>query len=80
DIAKNGKTPDELIQMLSRGETTQADAAEFINELIENQILVSQLEPNVSGDDFLNIIIQILTELELETEAGILRSIQRKLE
>lgn len=80
DIAKNGKTPDELIQILSRGEITQADAVEFVNELIENQILVSQLEPNVSGEDFLNIIIKILTDLELETEVNILKSIQRKLD
>lgn len=80
DIAKSGKTPDELIQILSRGEITQADAVDFINELIENQILVSQLEPNVSGGDFLNIMIRILMELGVEKEVNILKSIQRKLE
>ncbi|MEG0928435.1 lantibiotic dehydratase family protein [Chryseobacterium sp.] len=77
---QNGKTPNELIQVLNRGEITEPEAAEFIHELIENQILVSQLEPNVSGDDFLNIIIKILTELELETEAHTLKTIRRKLE
>ncbi|MGU3377277.1 lantibiotic dehydratase family protein [Chryseobacterium sp. M5A1_1a] len=79
DIAKKGKTPDDLIEILSRGETTQAEATEFIDELIDNQILVSQLEPNVSGDDFLNTIIKTLTQLELGKLADILTSIQDKL-
>ena len=30
---------------------------EFIEELIENQVLMSELEPNVTGIDFLQLII-----------------------
>ncbi|AZA79216.1 lantibiotic dehydratase [Chryseobacterium sp. G0186] len=79
EITKTGKTPDEIIETLSGGEITHTDAAEFVDELIQNQILVSQLEPNVSGDDFLNTIIKILPQQESGVQIGILKSIQRKL-
>ena len=54
---KQGKTIDELSSVLINEEISLEEAREFIDELIENQVLVSELEPNVAGNDFLDSII-----------------------
>ncbi|WP_299181965.1 lantibiotic dehydratase family protein, partial [uncultured Chryseobacterium sp.] len=53
---------------------------EFIEELIDNQVLVSEIEPRVSGVDFLETIISILNKINANAEVEVLRSIQSMLE
>lgn len=79
-FCKNGKTIAQMIQTLINDEITFEDASEFIDELIENQVLISELEPNVSGDDFLNTMIRILKKIEAKGHVKVLTSIQQKLE
>ncbi len=80
ETAITGKTIDQIIQILVTDEITYEEAAEFIDELIESQILVSELEPNVSGDDFFNSMIRVLKRIGAEGEAGTMISIRQKLE
>jgi len=80
ESTKEGKTISEMADLLTDDEITGEDALEFIQELVENQVLVSELEPNVSGDDFLNTIIQVLKKIEAIHEWEALENIQGKLE
>ncbi len=80
ESTKEGKTISEMADLLTDDEITGEDALEFIQELVENQVLVSELEPNVSGDDFLNTIIHVLKRTEAIHEWEALKDIQGKLE
>lgn len=79
DFSKEGKTFDELIFVLINDQCSQNDVQEYVQELIDNQILISELEPNVSGDDFLDILIRILDRIEATYEKEILISIKKKM-
>lgn len=63
----------------SQKQITKEEAEEFIEELIDNQVLVSELEPNVSGDDFFDTILSVLNKINAEQEVQILTSIKKKL-
>ena len=53
-----------VLQMLQKEENITADdAINFITELIDNQILVSELEPEITGKDFLIQLIKVLQEI-----------------
>ncbi|CAA7390283.1 hypothetical protein CHRY9393_02585 [Chryseobacterium fistulae] len=79
NFSKEGKTIEQIAEILIDEEITQEEAIEFVDELINNQVLVSELEPNVSGDNFLDIIITILGRREIKNEAEVLISIKNKL-
>ena len=61
--AKSGATMKELANTITE-DVAYEDAFDFVNELIDSQILISELEPSVSGIDFLDHIIQVLNQLE----------------
>ena len=79
DFAKDGKTFGQLISTLTNDEFSQDDVPEYVEELIDNQVLISELEPNVSGDDFLDILILILERIEASNVKEILISIKNKM-
>ncbi len=79
-LAKAGKRIDQIVQIIINDEVSPEEAKGFVDELIENQISVSDLEPNVSGEEFLNIIITKLKNIEAEKEVEMLVSIRKKLE
>lgn len=60
DYASEGAYKIELVEILEKMgiERTEADA--FIESLIAEQILISELEPTVTGDDFLEVLIRQL--------------------
>lgn len=60
DAARGGKTIDQLSSLLVSPEVSYSDAAEFVNELVGNQILKSEMEVNVTGDDSLSRSIEII--------------------
>lgn len=74
-----GKTIDELASILINEEIAKEEAKEFIVELIENQVLVSELEPNVAGNDFLDSIILILKRIGANEERDLLVAIKNKI-
>ncbi|MCJ7935737.1 MAG: lantibiotic dehydratase family protein [Chryseobacterium sp.] len=79
NFSKQGKTIQQIVEILIDEEITKEEAAEFIEELIDNQVLVSELEPNVSGNDFLDTIITVLKRIDVKNEADILISLKNKL-
>jgi lantibiotic biosynthesis protein len=58
--AQNGVSYVELTQLLIKYDVTEEEAEEFINELITSQVLLSNLYPNVTGEEFFKRIIKIL--------------------
>lgn len=79
DFSKEGKTIGDIASILVNDEITKNETKEFVEELIDNQVLISELEPNVSGNDFLDKIIFVLDKIGSKNETEILISIKNKL-
>lgn len=62
--AASGATINTLCQCITDNEITAEEAREFIEELIDSQILISELEPTVTGDEFFNSLITKLDTLQ----------------
>lgn len=69
--SKNGLKLQEIVDLIEDEEITRLEASEFVDELVANQILISELEPTVSGPEFLHHIIRILKE-NFDEDYGIL--------
>lgn len=65
--ASSGAKIDDLALLLVDEEITFEDAIEFIHELINSQLLVSELEPEVTGEDFLFRLFKILQTIPENT-------------
>lgn len=74
-----GKTIQQIAKCIIDDDITQEEAIEFLEELIDNQVLVSELEPIVSGSDFLEMIISVLNRIGAKNENEFLFSIQKRL-
>ena len=61
NFANQGKTILELARFLSNEEVAFEEADSFINELLKNQILVSEIELKVTGKDFFSDLMQRLS-------------------
>ncbi|GAB3270809.1 hypothetical protein GCM10027347_41730 [Larkinella harenae] len=59
--AQPGTTLRQLEMALVSDEISEEDARAFVQQIVQAQLLVSELEPAVTGDDFL---VQILTRLQ----------------
>lgn len=59
--AKNGATHQALAGLLADEEICVAEASAFIDALIENQILVGELQPSVTGEAFAYRLMHTLT-------------------
>jgi thiopeptide-type bacteriocin biosynthesis protein len=62
--AQNGATIAQLTNCIVSDDITEAEAREFIHELIDSQLLVSELEPTVTGEEFFNRLIHRLAALQ----------------
>ncbi len=61
--AEQGATVSELADSLVSDDITKQEAEDFIKELITAQILVSELEPAITGDEFHEQIIRTLKKI-----------------
>jgi thiopeptide-type bacteriocin biosynthesis protein len=59
--AAHGATLQELSEVLIGDDITRNDAMEFLHELVDNQVLQSDLEPNVTGPEPLPRLIEQLS-------------------
>lgn len=62
--AKNGRTIQELAQLIIKKDTPPEQSNDYIHTLIDNQILISELDPTVTGDEFLNRIQKVLSSID----------------
>lgn len=82
--AKTGTFVNELVDLIVDDEISSEDATAFIDELIDSQLLVSELDSAVTGDEFLDQILNILTSLNqneyINKVVQVLISVKAKLE
>lgn len=74
-----GKTINQLTGLLVDDSVSAEQAADYIDELIKNQVLVSELEPNLTGTDYLESIIYILDRIGAKKEKDILTFIKNEI-
>jgi len=74
-FAQKGATYKELasvvINMLPEENISTEEATFFIAELINNQILVNDLDPEITGKDFLLQFLKVITEISNEAQQNI---------
>jgi len=68
NASKEGKTVQQLAEILIDKEINSNEACAFIEKLIDSQLLISELEPAVSGSEFLDYMLNILKKIK-HTEA-----------
>jgi len=66
--AEKGVLRKELIQNLSNNDIEKEEAGEFIDALISNQVLISELEASVTGEDMLQQMINTLKKIDKANE------------
>lgn len=62
--AQKGKKIDELARNLVREDISYEEAFQYIHTLIDNQILVSEWEPSLTGPDFLDQLLHSLKRIQ----------------
>lgn len=80
--AQNGDFFQSLAHQLVDEEISIEEATSFIDELIDNKILIGELEPILTGDEFMKEIIKTLSNIDDEEVRGILKlilSIEEKI-
>jgi len=83
NAAQNGTCIEDMISLLtSSDEDIPADmASSYINSLIDSQILVSEIDPIITGDDFFDHIIYVLKKAVPDSDIyGRLKEISELLE
>ncbi len=89
NIACNGATVRKLIQPLLDEGYRQKEAVSFIHSLRESRLLISELEPGVTGKEYLSRLMEFFEGIEktnkvkyivntLQTVAGLLEKISKK--
>lgn len=63
NLSKNGVSMKDLVEYLVSDEISFEEALYFVNELINENILTSELDPTVTGDDYFEEIINILNRI-----------------
>ncbi len=65
--AKRGASIKELAQFIVEPDISLNDAIAFINQLIDNQILISNISPSVTGKNYLELLIDTIPEGAVKT-------------
>lgn len=62
--AAGGASIGSLCNSITSDDITEEEATEFIQELIDSQLLVSELEPTVTGEEFFTLLVKKLQALQ----------------
>ncbi|HVI46001.1 MAG TPA: lantibiotic dehydratase [Chitinophaga sp.] len=68
NAAYNGITIPQLCELLVQDDITEEEVLLFVDELIHAQVLVSELEPAITGKEFLQQITEVLQRINSEDE------------
>ncbi|MDQ3982025.1 MAG: lantibiotic dehydratase [Actinomycetota bacterium] len=68
--ASSGALPHELSEALVDGDVSLDEARSFVEELIDGQVLVSELTPPVTGDEPIDALIPTLERYPVTAKAG----------
>lgn len=63
ELAKAGANPKELIDFLTKSGVLQLEAENYINEIINSAIIVSELEMRATGPDPLDFLINVIESI-----------------
>lgn len=70
----------DIVDLLIDEENSKEAVEAFVDELIESQILINELEPFVSGPEFLDHILGVLSKIKgADYQLEILKSVKNKL-
>lgn len=69
--AKHGISITDMVNRLVSDEISVEEATSFINEMIDAQVLISELEPSITGSEFLYQIIATLKKINTIPDAAI---------
>lgn len=68
-LARKGCTFTELISLLTAtGEVSEQMAQSYINTIIDNQLLVSEIDPIITGSDFFEHILKVMERLDTRSD------------
>ncbi len=80
DSCKKGTKINEIIPLLIDEEITEEEASAFVEQLVDAQLLVSELEPAITGEGLTQQITKVLQKINNEEiYHSTLRSIEQKL-
>ncbi|WP_044401293.1 lantibiotic dehydratase [Lacinutrix sp. Hel_I_90] len=75
-IAQKGATINELIKPITDDNISTEDARAFINQVIDSQFFVNELEFTLTGDDYLESLLDVLTEKRFDFyEANVVKKL-----
>ena len=64
DKAQNGSTIEQLALTIIEEDINIEDALDFVTQIIDSQLLVSEIEPAVTGEELLNSILTVLLKIQ----------------
>lgn len=64
EAAKDGASFEQLVGAITDEEVTKEEAIPFIHDVINSQVLVSELEPAITGDDLLEQMLEKLQRIQ----------------
>lgn len=77
--ATDGATIKQLSETLLDKDISEAEALDFVNLLIENSVIISELEPSVTGKEFIYQIINVLSRVNQKIQDREIEAILKKL-
>lgn len=63
--AQNGCLIHDLVNTITNDEISAEEAHAFVQQLIDEQILFSEIEPTITGDDFFTTLINKLSDIKI---------------
>ncbi|GAB3999143.1 lantibiotic dehydratase [Spirosoma daeguense] len=78
--AQQGATLPELTDLLIRAGAESDVASDYLEQLLDSQLLVYEIEPNVIGDSYYSLLLERLSDIKgIDTLLESLRSIEQAL-
>ncbi|AEI48871.1 lantibiotic dehydratase [Runella slithyformis] len=80
EAARSGTDYRDLVRLLCSDDISKEEAGDFVDELIAAQLLVSDLEPALTGEPFIEQMVQVLQRVFVQTQSSEAAIIIRQLE